>query len=369
MEDKVTLPEKSLQTSKIPKQRSISLSEKPPQKVFIRRTVSQEDMTRDNEKFAKPTLPDNASAKKYFIRMRRHSMNDSILSSAMEKINPYFTKNYSKSPLKSRNQYLKTSQLPASPKRNLSVTSLDIEQNSALKSPPKRHKNLPIEADIFDFKSEPHGLQIKAESEDDNNEDLRKAETYSYSLLKGASKTSSVNPCFSSRKTFVRKIHSIPTKCVNRLKQEYCSNKSKSSLCPYPDERPSNVSCTYNNTESFSNERKHYAHDRGKEWILGHGINKKKYNTNYIQKVIESSRPARSHGDCSSSTPISPANTPTIFKAEQADHISPTVSNLTVVTSSSLNSLKSVSGASNESKKLELLNDAVLLSHAIAGSL
>ena len=353
--------------------------------------------------------------------MRRHSMNDGILSSAMEKINPYFTKNYSKSPLKSRNQYSKSSQLPTSPpKRSLSVTSLDIDQNSTLKSPPKRNKKLPIEADIFDFKSEPHGLQIKGESEEDfSSDELRKSETYSYSLLKGASKTSSVNPCFSSRKTFVKKLNSLPTKCLNsRFKQEYCSNNSKSCSCPYHIVKSPNASellnsessesvqnvQTLQNVQSIQNVQgiqkpsNYRIYDRDKDWVLRHGLISKPQNTSYIQKLIERSRPTKSQGQCSSSPDSPPGTSSTIVRNDrdqiknekiaikkeygeigtaidrtkfkpECDDTSPTTSEITIVTNSSLNSLKSTPGIANDSKKLELLNDSVLLSHAIAGNI
>ena len=267
-------------------------------------------------------------------------MNDSILNS-MEKINPYFTKNYNKSPLKTRNEYSKAK---SSPKRTLSVTSLDIEQNN-MKSPPKRNKGFPSEADIFDFKAEPHGLHVKTEpcEEEFSAEDVRKTETYSYSLLKGASKTSSVNPCFSSRKMFVKKINALPTKCVNRIKQEYCKKgkpqvpqEAPKSSC---SRQPTNCRQQPADTTSFSPESYEY----GKPTVL--------------------SPPQQKHH-------VSKPSNKRQSERQSVKSASPTSSDVTMVTSSSMDSLKSTSSSSSsESRKLEIVNDSVLISHAIAGTI
>lgn len=173
---------------KSPKQRSLSLSDKTTQKVIIRRTVSHEELSAaggggqtKGSKFAKPNSPDTVQMnKKFLIRMRRHSMNDGILNSPIEKMNPYFAKNYSKSPHKAHpGEYGYSSANPKtptkvhhttanviSPKRNLSITSLDLD--SMLRSPPKRSKNhFSLQTDIFDFKSEPQSFQNKSDSMSD----------------------------------------------------------------------------------------------------------------------------------------------------------------------------------------------------------
>ena len=304
--------------------------------------------------------------------MRRHSMNDSILTSTVEKINPYFTKSYTRSPHKVRNDYTKTTYSTHSPKRNISVTSFDTDSNTMMKSPPKKNKSLPVEADIFDFKSEPHGVQVKSEPDSDeySSEDLRKTETYSYSLLKGASKTSSVNPCFSSRKTFVKKINSIPSKCVNRLKQEYCSKKGKSSGCGNNEKQTlSELSFKQALTGSSPSQRSFDKHH-----VVQNVQSNGKFNQNLIQKELQqrnnlaagNSSKVMSHctvtrhqTSAMNSQKISSAGSPTMSMA---------TSDVTMVTSSSMESLKSgTSSSSGESSKMELLNDSALLSYAIAG--
>ena len=363
---------------RVGKQRSLSLSEKPIHRIYIRRTVSQEEVS-NKDNFAKPNNPDQNAChnKKYLVRMRRHSMNDSILTSTVEKINPYFTKSYTRSPHKVRSDYTKTTYATHSPKRQISVTSFDAEPNHLLKSPPKKNKKLPIEADIFDFKSEPHRIEvIKVEQEDDyNSEELRKTETYSYSLLKGASKTSSVNPCFSSRKTFVKKINSLPSKCVNRFRQEYCSKKGKSSS-----------GC--NNTQNQAASDLSYKHfpigTTGPQRQLPKNkvINAHSASKFKVQNVVKKELVFRKNNVATSSScgnmslhvPVSHCQT--IHSESQntsTAQVSPTTStatsDVTMVTSSSMESLKSTNSSSSaESSKMELLNDLALLSYAIAGN-
>eukprot|EP00116_Pleurobrachia_bachei_P005090 sb/3465352/ len=202
-----SLPPKSPKIVRI-KQRSLSLSDKSPRKVIVRRTMSH-----DEQPFAKPAEKDG---KAFLIRVRRHSMNDGILDpSLVEKINPYFTKNYSKTVVKlkpdSSTTNGKQDQIISPPKRK---TLPEPPKWNGLKSPPKRTRT--IQSDIFDFKSS--DTSVKQENQYCNESDRKSTETYSYSLLKGASKTSSVNPSFSSRKSIVKRINSIPGKCVARLK-------------------------------------------------------------------------------------------------------------------------------------------------------
>lgn len=254
-------------------------------------------------------------------------MNDSILST--EKINPYFTKNYSKSPHKIRQDYSgKSNQLIHSPKRNLSVTSIDTDHNNSSKSPLKKNKNVAAETDIFDFNSEGNGSHLKCESGDEYHvEDSRKTETYSYSLLKGASKTSSVNPSFSSRKMFVKKMNSLPSKCMNKIKQEYCNKLTRSTSEKHSS---SIVKFNYNNPDPGASP----------------------YHNPY-----------RGHpSSYSDAVKKEPHKSPTLSVA---------TSDVTMVTSSSMDSFASPgsSCSSNESGKLEGLNDSVLLSHAIAGTI
>lgn len=353
----------SSKAARIGKQRSLSLSEKPLHRIYIRRAVSQEEVSaKDN--FAKPNIPDSSGNKKYLVRMRRHSMNDGILSSSVEKINPYFTKSYTRSPHKVRSDFSKSSYPTHSPKRNISVTSFDIDPSNIIRSPPKKNRNLPIEADIFDFKSEAQGVQVKSEPEDEyNGGEPRKSETYSYSLLKGASKTSSVNPCFSSRKTFVKKINSIPSKCVNRLRQEYCSKKGKAneklidSPCPKAQYNNTQKQCVKNILVSDIN--KHSQHRPTSEWA------------DKTQRIAEKcpNLPIKDHNLSESSnhlTPISKNMTPSSSSVSPTP--SGTTTDVTMVTSSSMDSLKSSnSSSSGESSKMELLNDSALLSYAIAG--
>ena len=341
-------------------------------RIYIRRTVSQEEVS-NKDNFAKPNTPENtANNKKYLVRMRRHSMNDSILTSALEKINPYFTKSYTRSPHKVRNDYTKTTYSTHSPKRNISVTSFDTDPSTMMKSPPKKNKNLPIEADIFDFKSEPHGVQVKTEPEDEyNGEDMRKAETYSYSLLKGASKTSSVNPCFSSRKTFVKKMNSIPSKCVNRLRQEYCSKKGKSSGCGNIEKQTMSDSSFKQIHMGTSPSHRQFTKNHFVQNVHSSG----KFDPNLVHKVVHH----KSHTQMgnSSKTASNCSNLDlqlhaTTMRNQGGLSVSPTIStatsDATMVTSSSMDSLKSAnSSSSGESSKMELLNDSALLSYAIAG--
>ena len=338
--------------------------------------MSQEEVS-NKDNFAKPNNPDQNSChnKKYLVRMRRHSMNDSILSSTVEKINPYFTKSYNRSPHKVRSDYTKTNYSTHSPKRQISVTSFDGDPNSLLKSPPKKNKNLPVEADIFDFKSEPHGIQVKAEPEDDySSEDLRKTETYSYSLLKGASKTSSVNPCFSSRKTFVKKINSLPSKCVNRLRQEYCSKKGKSSS-----------GCMNTQHQATSDlSLKHFPIDTtGSQRHLSKNKVNNSQRSGKFQNVVKKELVfTKNSMIASSSCSKLPLHVPVCHNqtihpegqkmSSSTAQVSPTTStatsDVTMVTSSSMDSLKSTNSSSSaESSKMELLNDSALLSYAIAG--
>ena len=343
--------------------------------------MSQEEVS-NKDNFAKPSNPDQNAChnKKYLVRMRRHSMNDSILSSTVEKINPYFTKSYNRSPHKVRSDYTKTVYSTHSPKRQISVTSFDADPNNLLKSPPKKNKNLPVEADIFDFKSEPHGIQVKAEPEDDySNEDLRKTETYSYSLLKGASKTSSVNPCFSSRKTFVKKINSLPSKCVNRLRQEYCSKKGKSSSgCMNTQHQVSTSDITLKHFPiGTTGSQRHLSKNK---------VNNSQHSSKFqVQNIVKKELVFNKNSMvASSSCSKLPVHVPVCHNqivhpesqkmSSSSAQVSPTMStansDVTMVTSSSMDSLKSTNSSSSaESSKMELLNDSALLSYAIAGIL
>jgi hypothetical protein len=357
------------------KQRSLSLSDKPVHRIYIRRTVSQEEVS-NKDNFAKPHIPENScNNKRYLVRTRRHSMNDSILTSTVEKINPYFTKSYSRSPHKVRNDYSKTTYSTHSPKRNISVTSLDTDSSTLLKSPQKKNKNLPVEADIFDFKSEPHGVQVKMEPEDDyNGEDLRKTETYSYSLLKGASKTSSVNPCFSSRKTFVKKMNSIPSKCVSKLRQEYCGKKGKPVGCVNSEKQA---------LSGFHSKRAHIGPLPSQRHFIKSNVMPNfqgtlKFHENFVQKELSEQKNhevAGGSGNKMTSHCSRTQHPPSITRSQKhCSSVSPTISNatsdVTMVTSSSMDSLKSAtSSSSGESSKIELLNDSALLSYAIAGEI
>ena len=387
-----TTPSKA--SIKASKPRSLSTSDKPIHRIFIRRAVSQEEVS--TEEFAKPVNPESTGGnKKYYIRMRRHSMNDGILSDSKDqKMNPYFTKNYSKSPHKMRGEYSKSS---GSPKRNLSATSLDMDQNSMLKSPPKRNKNLPTEADIFDFKAEPSGLQLKLESgEDFSNEDIHKTGTYSYSLLKGASKTSSVNPCFSSRKMFVKKINSIPTKCVSRLKQEYCSKRGTKTAPPCRKIAADTTATAVSPEERAG--RQFYQANSGIHYrSIGHCADMQRWRmmTNHVPTSgVKITNPGTNSGvKMANGTGVNnvhlPARSTRIKQTDDSTLVqnvklkdeandgpespshSAAATNITMTTSSSLDSLKSNSSgtSSTDGRKMELvLNDSVLLSHAIAGS-
>ena len=279
--------------------------------------------------------------------MRRHSMNDGILSSPVEKLNPYFTKTYSRNSLSVRSDSFIAPKSPIklnpgstlSPKRNLSVTSLDFD--STTKSSPKKSKsNFKSDIDVFDFKSDSHFVKQESD-ESPYSEELegKKTETFCYSLLKGASKTSSVNPSFSSRKNLTKKIQFLPQNLQNK-----CTNLVRYDKFRKPATPPDTASKFTAFKQPLSPLKS--PSKRSISPFKGPGSSSLVESTSYVVSKQ--------------------TNHENYNKSDYS--VSPTTTSVTIATNRSINTSKSDSISSTESKKsLSLLNDSDLIAHVIDG--